>query len=137
MPSAGAPSASSTATPSPPQMSGRAVTRRASPDQAREDRAQVRWRPSHGSAPRSAWRPSQDSRPGRNVSEPRTVTPTTMMVPAEIPVKMLTPDRNRPASEIMTVTPEITMARPEVLAAMHSAFCREWPLARSSRSRRR
>ncbi len=60
-----------------------------------------------------------------------------MIVPAAIPVKMLTPDRNSPASAIMTVTPEMTMARPEVRAAVCSARSVLAPAARSSRSRRR
>ena len=137
IPSAGAPSASSAITPIPPQATGRRTTRCARPAHSRDDRALVRRRPSHGRWPRSAHGPSQDSSAGRNVTDPRTVTPTTMIVPAEMPVKISRPDRNNPASEIITVTPEMTMARPEVLAAMRSAAPRECPAARSSRSRRR
>ena len=113
------------------------TTRRARPVHIRDEAPSLWARPSQGRRPRSAHGPSQDSRAGRKVSEPRTVTPTTTIVPAEIPVKMSTPDRNSPASEIITVTPEITIERPEVLAAMRRAARCECPAARSSRSRRR
>ena len=41
-----------------------------------------------------------------------------------------------PAMAAMTVRPESSTARPEVAAAMSIASSLEWPLARSSRSRR-
>lgn len=52
---------------------------------------------------RSAHGPSQDSSAGRNVSDPTTVTPTTAIVPRPIPVKIEEPERNKPASVIITV----------------------------------
>jgi hypothetical protein len=71
------------------------------------------------------------------VSEPTTATPTTAIVPKAIPVNTLYPVRNRPASAIITVSPETTMARPDVPAAMRRACAVLAPRARSSRSRRR
>jgi hypothetical protein len=47
------------------------------------------------------------------------------------------PDRNSPAREIITVSPEVTMARPEVAEAILSAWRTKRPAARSSRSRRK
>ena len=66
-----------------------------------------------------------------------TVTPTTVIAPIAMPVNRAAPVRNRPPSAIITVSPEITIARPEVPAAIRSASPTEAPLARSSRSRRR
>ncbi len=71
------------------------------------------------------------------MSEPATATPTTAMVPMATPVNTEYPVRNRPPSAIITVSPETTMARPEVAAARRSASVVPAPRARSSRSRRR
>jgi hypothetical protein len=71
------------------------------------------------------------------VSEPITVTPTTAIVPIAMPVKTEYPVRNSPASATITVSPETTIARPDVPAAMRSASRAVAPLARSSRSLRR
>ena len=71
------------------------------------------------------------------MSDAPTAMPTTMIVPNAMPVNRSTPVRNRPASEIITVTPEITIARPEVAAAIRRASPKVFPAARSSRSRRR
>ena len=60
-----------------------------------------------------------------------------MIVPNAMPVNRSMPVRNSPASEIITVSPEITIARPEVAAAIRSASPKVLPAARSSRSRRR
>ena len=87
--------------------------------------------------PRSTHVPSKDSSAGSAVSEPRTATPTTVIAPTAKPVKTSMPVRNRPASEIITVSPDTTMARPEVAAAVRSASAWLAPAARSSRSRRR
>jgi hypothetical protein len=64
-------------------------------------------------------------------------TPTTAIVPIATPVNTSYPLRNKPPSAIITVRPETTMARPEVPAAIRSAWALVAPLARSSRSRRR
>jgi hypothetical protein len=71
------------------------------------------------------------------VRDPITVAPTTAIVPRPMPVKTEYPVRNSPASAIITVSPDTTMARPEVRAAIRSASPVLAPLARSSRSRRR
>ncbi len=122
---------------SEPHAAGWATTRRTSAAHSRDGRAAVRRRPRNGIRPRSAHPPSQDSSAGSTVSEPATATPTTAMVPIATPVNTAYPVRNRPASAIMTVSPETTMARPEVAAARRSASAVPAPLARSSRSRRR
>ena len=66
-----------------------------------------------------------------------TATPTTMMVPTAMPVNRSIPVSSSPASETITVSPETTMARPEVCAAVARASGKDAPAARSSRSRRR
>ena len=97
----------------------------------------MRRRPRNGSRARSVQEPSQDSSAGTNVSAPTTATPTTVMAPNAMPVKTGTPVRNSPATAIITVRPEITIARPDVPAAIRTASATVAPLARSSRSRRR
>ena len=47
--------------------------------------------------------------------------PTTMIVPTATPEKTSMPVRNSPDSEIITVRPDTTMARPEVAAALRTA----------------
>ena len=135
--SAGAASASIASTAVPPQSTGLATTRRTSAFQNRDRRAAVRRRPRKGILPLSTQVPSKDSAAGSAVSEPRTATPTTVIAPTAKPVKMSIPVRNRPAREIITVSPDTTMARPEVAAAVRSASAWLAPAARSSRSRRR
>ena len=137
MPSPGTASAIMASAAIEPQASGRATTRRTSAVHSRDGRAEVRRRPSTGIRPRSAHGPSQDSSAGSTVSEPMTATPTTAMVPMATPVNTPYPLRNKPPSAIITVSPETTMARPEVPAAIRSASAVLAPLARSSRSRRR
>jgi len=97
----------------------------------------VRRRPRNGIRARSVQGPSQDSSPGTNVSALTTATPTTVIAPNAMPVKTGAPVRKSPPSAIITVKPEITMARPEVPAAIRTASATVAPLARSSRSRRR
>ena len=53
------------------------------------------------------------------------------------PVNTSMPVRNSPARAIITVSPDTTMARPEVCAAIRSASAVLRPAARSSRVRRR
>ena len=74
---------------------------------------------------------------GRTVSEPRTATPTTRIVPMPKDTKIGLPERNIPAMAAMTVRPEISTARPEVAAATSRAASAERPLSRSSIIRRR
>ena len=137
MPSAGAASASMTTAATPPHSSGRRTTRRTSAAHSRDGFAAVRRRPRNGIRARSAQGPSQDSSAGTNVSEPITATPTTAMAPNAMPVNSAAPTRNSPASAIITVRPEITIARPDVPAAIRNACATLAPRARSSRSRRR
>ncbi len=137
IPAAGAASASRARVAAPPQASGWRTTRRTSAAHSRDGRAAVRLRPRNGTRPRSAHSPISDSTAGSSVSAAATAMPTTMIVPNAMPVNRSTPVRNRPASEIITVTPEITIARPEVAAAIRSASPDVFPAARSSRSRRR
>jgi hypothetical protein len=120
-----------------PQTAGWATTRRTTAAHSRDGRAAVRRRPRNGIRARSAHGPSQDSSAGSAVSEPATATPTTAMVPIATPVNTAYPLRNSPASAIITVSPETTMARPEVAAARRSASMVPAPRVRSSRSRRR
>ncbi len=135
--STGTARASSRTAATPPQASGRRTTARASRPQNFDSRAAVRRRPSHGIRPRSVQVPSSDNIAGRKVSEPSTATPTTRIVPTATPENTSMPVRNNPARAIITVSPEITMARPEVPAAMRSASFVSCPAARSSRVRRR
>jgi hypothetical protein len=81
----------------------------------------VRRRPRNGIRLRSVHVPSIDKIPGRKVSEPSTATPTTRMVPTATPENTSMPMRNSPARAIITVSPDTTMARPEVPAAIRSA----------------
>ncbi len=87
--------------------------------------------------PFSTRSPSVDRIAGSTVSEPSMATATTSMVPMAKDMKVLSPDRNMPAIAIITVTPEIRTARPEVAAAASSAARSPLPARRSSRSRRR
>ena len=137
MPSAGAASASSAIPAAEPHITGRRTTRRTSAAHTRDGRAAVRLRPRNGTRPRSARGPSQASSAGSTVSEPSTATPTTAIVPNAMPLNTSYPVRNSPARAIMTVSPDTTMARPEVAAAVRRAWPGAAPLARSSRSRRR
>ena len=120
-----------------PQASGLATTRRTRPSHSRDRRAVVRTRPRNGTRARSTQRPRMDSIAGSAVSEPSTAMPTTVIVPIASPVKTSIPLRKSPASEIITVSPDTTMARPDVAAAIRSASPWLRPAARSSRSRRR
>ena len=135
--STGAASASSTAAATPPQISGRRTTARASMPQNLDSWATVRRRPRNGIRPRSVHLPSMDKIAGRKVSEPSTATPTTTIVPTATPENTSMPVRNRPARATITVSPDTTMARPEVPAAIRSASVVSCPAARSSRVRRR
>ena len=64
-------------------------------------------------------------------------TPTTMIVPMPNEVKIGLPEENMPAMAAMTVSPEISTARPEVAAATSRAASDERPLSFSSIIRRR
>ena len=60
-----------------------------------------------------------------------------MIVPTPKDVKIALPEKNMPAIATMTVKPEISTARPEVVAAMSKATSDERPLSCSSIIRRR
>ena len=123
MPRAGAASASSASAgrPSPQRPAGPPPGARARSRTAGR-RAAVRRVPGTGSAARSTQRAQQRQQPraARSSSRgrprrPRVIAPTASAVKTSMPV------RNRPAREIITVSPDTTMARPEVAAAIRSA----------------
>ena len=87
--------------------------------------------------PFSTRSPSFESTAGRTVSEPIIATATTIIVPIDIEMNVLSPENSIPAIAISTVMPEIRTERPEVAAAASSAARSPRPAARSSRSRRR
>ena len=89
-----------------------------------------------GSRPRSIRSPSSARTAGSTVTEPSIAMATTNIVPSAMEVNTGMPVMSRPASATMTVTPEITTARPTVAAVAFSAACGPRPLRRSSRSRR-
>lgn len=62
---------------------------------------------------------------------------TTMIVASANPLNSRSPDRNMPPIATITVSPEMSTARPLVAAAIRSAVSASRPAARSSRSRRR
>ncbi len=72
---------------------------------------------------------------GRNVRLPMTETKTTEMVPTAIDVNSETPSVTRPASEIITASPEKKTARPAVLLETSIALSRSRPARRSTRNR--
>ena len=108
-----------------------------SADQKRDSPAGPRLRPSSGTRPFSTRSPSQLSIAGSTVSEANTATATTRIVPIANEMKVLSPLMNMPAIATITVTPEISTARPDVAAAASSAALSLRPAARSSRSRLR
>ena len=63
-------------------------------------------------------------------------TATTSMVPMPKPTKIGLPANSSPAIAAITVTPEISTARPEVAAAISTAATVECPRSRSSIIRR-
>ena len=73
---------------------------------------------------------------GSTVSEPMRAIATTSTVPIPNEVKIWLPIRNIPVIAIITVKPEIRIARPEVAAAVCSASAGMRPWARSSRALR-
>ncbi len=99
----------------------------------------LRWRmrPRIGTRPFSTLSPSLDSTAGRTVSEPRTATPTTRIVPTANDWNTMLPAKNMPAIAIITVRPEMRTAWPDVAAANASASSDERPASRSSILRRR
>ena len=80
--------------------------------------------------------PRNDSIAGRNVSDPSMATATTSMVPMPKPMKIGLPAKSSPAIAVITVTPEMSTARPDVPAAISTASSTEWPRSRSSIMRR-
>ncbi len=137
IPRAGKASATSAASARPPQAAGLRTTRPTTAVHIFDRSARVLPLPRKGILPRSAHGPSRSSSAGSAVSDPTTATPTTSIVPIANPVNMSMPVNSSPASEIITVSPDTTMARPDVAAAVRSASWKLTPAARSSRSRRR
>ena len=80
--------------------------------------------------------PSQARSAGSTVIEANIAIATTRIVPSANAMKVLSPLRNMPAIATITVSPEISTARPDVAAATCSASRGSRPAARSSRSRR-
>ena len=80
--------------------------------------------------------PRNESIAGRKVIEPSSATATTSIVPMPKPTKIGLPANSSPAIATITVTPEISTARPEVAAAISTAASDEWPRSRSSIIRR-
>ena len=74
-----------------------------------------------GSRPFSTRSPSQDSIAGSTVSEANTAMATTRIAPSANEMNVLSPLMNMPAIATITVTPEISTARPDVAAAVSSA----------------
>ncbi len=96
-----------------------------------------RRRPTMGMRPFSTRSPSHDSMAGSTVSEANMAIATTTIAPSANEMNDLSPLMNMPAIATITVTPEISTARPEVVAAAISAARSPRPAARSSRSLRR
>jgi hypothetical protein len=90
-----------------------------------------------GTRPRSTRGPSLDSSAGSTVTDAISATPTTRIEPVAIAVNVGTPATYMPPMAIITVSPEMSTARPDVAAAASRAASSERPAARSSRSRRR
>ena len=85
--------------------------------------------------PRLTRSPRIASVAGRNVRLPMTDTRTTEIVPIAIEVNSDTPRVIRPASEIITASPEKNTARPAVLLEISIDLERSRPLRRSTRKR--
>ena len=73
---------------------------------------------------------------GSTVSEPSTAIATTSIVARPIEMNTPLPESSRPPSAIITVSPEMRIARPTEAAAASSAASGPRPARRSSRSRR-
>lgn len=91
----------------------------------------------NGTRPFSTRSPSSERSAGSTVTEPTMATATTISEARPIASNSAIPVKSMPAIATQTVTPETTMARPLVAAAIISAVRGSRPLARSSRSRRR
>ena len=137
MATAGSASVTSTAVEATAAPTGRRMTASSTGPQTRPRPSfeASRWR--YGMRPFSTLSPSLASNAGSTVSEPIIATSTTIIVPTEKDMKVLSPERNIPAMAIITVMPEIRTARPDVAAAASSAARSLRPARRSSRSRRR
>ncbi len=74
---------------------------------------------------------------GRTVTEPMIATATTSIVPMPSEMNTALPVRSIPAMAVITVSPEIRTARPDVAAARARAVAPSRPACRSSSFRRR
>ena len=135
--SVGIASVASAATARVAESAGRRSTGVSTLLQIRPSPAGRRSLPSSGIRPFSTRSPSFESTAGRTVSEPIIATATTIIVPIDIEMNVLSPENSIPAIAIITVAPETSTERPEVAAAASSAARSPRPAARSSRSRRR
>ena len=134
--SAGIAMATSTAVAAAAEITGRRRTRSRIAPHTRGSPSSRFSRQTSGTRTLSTRSPSQDSIAGRTVSEPSIATATTIIVPTANDMNVLSPEKNIPAMAIMTVTPEISTARPDVAAAASRAADSLRPARRSSRSRR-
>ena len=119
------------------ETSGRRSTRSRMAPQKRESPPFLLSRCTNGIFPFSTRSPSQERSAGSTVNEPATAMATTMIVPIAIEVQIAVPPKKSPASAMITVSPEMRTARPDVAAAASSAAAGPLPAARSSRSRLR
>ncbi len=90
-----------------------------------------------GTRPFSILSPNLDITAGSTVTEPRTATATTSIVSMASEVNTAFPARNIPAIAIMTVSPDMSTARPDVAAARANAVAVSRPAWRSSSFRRK
>ena len=136
IPRAGAAKARSTATVGTAYRAGFAATAPASRPQAERSvpRRALR-RLVKGSRQASTRSPRMPRTAGSTVAEASTATPTTSRAPIAIEVNM-PPATSIPAIATMTVSPEMTTARPAVPPAIAMDSSTEAPAARSSRARR-
>ena len=90
-----------------------------------------------GARPFSTRSPSLAITAGSTETDPTIATATTSTVAIANDVNTALPARNIPAIAVITVSPEIRTARPEVAAARASAVSLSRPACRSSSLRRR
>jgi hypothetical protein len=134
--SAGSVAATRIAAPSVAEIFGRARTRSRIHDQRRGSPGLLRRFARNGMRERYSLFPMNDITAGSTDSEPISATATISIDPTAIDVKMFEPVKSMPAIAIITVSPEMSTAWPEVEAAAISASRFERPFWCSSRARR-
>ncbi len=110
MPVAGRAIASSAATASRSETSGRRITAETTAPQKRDSPSARTNRETYGTRPRSTRSPSFERRAGRIVSEPTIATEIMIIVPIPIDVNTGLPASSIPAIAIRTVRPETSTA---------------------------